>query len=130
MQKVFSLLQSPQLKLRAFVWLALISLVIQWGAMMLISSLAEDVVLAILDVKELPKLTRLVVALHKSPAWLVVLLPWFLFAVVSSLRPNLAMGNCVFYAASAMLAGVIILLVVMTGIFLPLRSLAQAIGTG
>ena len=128
MQKVLSFLQSPQFRLKLFLWLVFVSLAIVCAISRSLASFVQIAFVDLLDRADLPQFTRFVLQMQCGGMWLVTLLPWFLYCLVGTLRPAVSVESCLLYAGSAMLAAAIVVLASFIGLCLPFFVLMDKAG--
>ena len=118
MQKVLALLQSPQFRLKLFLWLVLLALVAHCAGLKSIYWLAESVFKYNFAGEDLAGATRLALSLNRFTLFVPV--PWFLVVVVQTLRPSICVEGALLYAATVLLAMVLMFWIALIGLLMPL----------
>jgi hypothetical protein len=124
MQKLPALLQSPQFKLKLFVWLVFLVLFASaWFIRFAANVMVGEVYPELFPKQAFPALATELAWLRAEGTWFAVLSPWFLFAIVSGLRPTVSEEHCLVFAGSVVVAQLVMMAITVDALLAPVVEL-------
>jgi hypothetical protein len=123
MQKLPALLQSPQFKLKLFVWLVFLTLALVSATASIASLICRDILFLHVEGIAMPKITQIMLVFDERGLIWVLLLPWFAYALLAGLRSKLDTESCLVFAATAALMSAMLLLATVVAVLQPFMLL-------